>query len=133
MLLSYPAVLDRALDGSVSVVFPDLPGCVSAGQDETSAIINAHEALALHLTGMVEDGDPLPPPSHVLDRLPAWLHDPAPNARILVTALVPAADASVNLELESDDLARLDAAARSLGTTREAAATLLLRRALTAA
>jgi predicted RNase H-like HicB family nuclease len=126
-------VLDRAADGSVSVVFPDLPGCVSAGEDETRAVINAHEALLLHLTGLVEDGDRLPRPSHILDLLPEWLHDPAPNARILVTALVPSADAAFSVELESEDLERLDATARSLGTTREAAAAMLLHRALTAA
>lgn len=130
MLLSYPAVLDRALDGSVSVVFPDLPGCVSAGEDETRAINNAYEALSLHLTGLIEDGDPLPRPSHVLDLLPAWLHDPTPNGRVLVTVPVPVADALLNLELGSEDLLRLDEAARSLGTTREEAAAVLLRRAL---
>jgi predicted RNase H-like HicB family nuclease len=39
------------------VYFPDLPGCVTAGQSVGEAARNAEAAPALHLTGMVEDGN----------------------------------------------------------------------------
>ncbi len=43
--------------------FPDLPGCVSAGNTIEKAFIMASEGLSLHLFGMQEDGDSIPPPS----------------------------------------------------------------------
>jgi predicted RNase H-like HicB family nuclease len=45
------------------VTFADLPGCVSTGDDLAHALSRAQEALSLHISGMVEDGDPLPRPS----------------------------------------------------------------------
>jgi predicted RNase H-like HicB family nuclease len=41
-----------------SVVFPDLPGCFSAGDDYNAAVRNAHEALVLYAEG--EDELPVP-------------------------------------------------------------------------
>lgn len=60
----YPAIfrhVGRA--GHYSVDFPDLPGCVSAGNTIEEAFIMASEGLSLHLFGMQEDGDSIPPPS----------------------------------------------------------------------
>jgi len=45
--------------------FPDLSGCISAGEstESTQQIISSlQEALALHIDGMKEDGDPIPLP-----------------------------------------------------------------------
>ena len=44
------------------VVFPDFPGCVSMGDDYEDAVRMAHEALAFHIQGMKEDGEPVPEP-----------------------------------------------------------------------
>ena len=52
----YPAVLERAGD-CFSVFFPDLPGCVSAGRDESEAYRNAEEALAAHIELTVRHGE----------------------------------------------------------------------------
>lgn len=57
----YPVVFHYAEDG-VSVEFPDLPGCLSCGDTE-EALAMAREALALHLYGMEQDGDPIPEPT----------------------------------------------------------------------
>lgn len=46
----------------IGVVFPDFPGCISVGDDYEDAVRMAHEALALHIHGMKEDGDPIPEP-----------------------------------------------------------------------
>ncbi|MSO77819.1 MAG: hypothetical protein EXQ87_13075, partial [Alphaproteobacteria bacterium] len=61
----YPAIVERALSGGYGVFFPDLPGCVSAGANEQEAAEGAEEALALHLAGLIEDGDPLPKPTRL--------------------------------------------------------------------
>ena len=64
------------VEGNYGVVFPDFMGCVSAGEtlDEASAM--AHEALQLHVEGMVEDGEALPSPTDPsLDEVAASLDD----------------------------------------------------------
>ena len=43
-----------------SVSFPDLPGCISAGDTEQDALDNAVEAMAFHLDGLREDGASIP-------------------------------------------------------------------------
>ena len=57
---TYIAVVEEAPEGGYGVSFPDLPGCVSAGDDLDEACTNAVEALSLHLDGMLEDGGDLP-------------------------------------------------------------------------
>jgi len=55
--------LDKEVpDGVLGVVFPDFPGCISCGDDYDEAFLNAHEALALHTDGMLEDGLEIPAP-----------------------------------------------------------------------
>lgn len=39
---------------------PDLPGCVATGKDFEETRNNIREAIAFHLEGMIEDGDPIP-------------------------------------------------------------------------
>lgn len=51
--------------GGISITFPDLPGCVSHGDNETEAIRNAQQCLALHLCGMEEDGEKIPKPTPI--------------------------------------------------------------------
>lgn len=113
----YPAVLERVSDG-FSVFFPDLPGCVSAGDTAEHAAANAEAALALHLAGMAEDGDSLPDPTP-LEELSA---DPEVEefARILVRADIPGRVMRVNITMDEGLLAAADAAARRHGQSRSA-------------
>lgn len=60
--LTYLAVLEPSSDG-YGVYFPDLPGCISFGENVLDAQKNAQEALELHIYGMEKDRDPLPAPS----------------------------------------------------------------------
>jgi len=62
--LTYLAVFEPTKTG-YSVYFPDLPGCVSYGEDFEEARKQAAEALGLHLYGMEKDGDEIPVPSKV--------------------------------------------------------------------
>lgn len=80
----YPAILEGDADTGFGVYFPDLPGCVTAGDSATEAAINAAEALALHLEGLIAEGLLLPPPSDL-----AVIRAEAGSveaARLLVTA-----------------------------------------------
>lgn len=74
----YPAIFDPNENGGYTVTFPDLPGCVTEGDDLDDALRMAAEAMALHLYGMERDGDAIPEPSKPVDvELP---EDAAPGA-----------------------------------------------------
>ncbi len=55
-----------------SVVFPDFPGCVSAGDDFNDAVRMAHEALALHISEMKADGEKIPEPRTLEEIKNTW-------------------------------------------------------------
>ena len=60
--LTYFAVFEPTETG-YSVYFPDLPGCVSYGENFEEAQKQAVETLSLHIYGMEKDGDEIPVPS----------------------------------------------------------------------
>ena len=66
MVYVYPAVFTQ-YDSDVGIYFPDLDGCISQGDNYLDAFKNAYEGLALHLYGMIEDGEDLPAPSRLED------------------------------------------------------------------
>lgn len=69
----YVALIHKDAGTSYGVSFPDLPGCISAGDTMREALTNAAEALAGHLALMRADGDRIPDP-----RSEAAIHgDPA--------------------------------------------------------
>ncbi len=57
----YIALVHKDRDTSYGVSFPDVPGCISAGDTFEEAIANAAEALAGHFATMRADGDRIPP------------------------------------------------------------------------
>jgi predicted RNase H-like HicB family nuclease len=56
----YIALVHKDKDTSYGVSFPDVQGCISAGDTFEEAIENASVALAGHLAVMEADGDPIP-------------------------------------------------------------------------
>lgn len=58
--LFYPAVFHRAEEGGFWVIFPDIPECMTQGDDMQQAYEMATEALGLSLTTMEEAGEGLP-------------------------------------------------------------------------
>jgi predicted RNase H-like HicB family nuclease len=56
----YIALVHKDKDTSYGVSFPDVPGCISAGDTFEEAIDNASQALAGHFAIMEADGDPIP-------------------------------------------------------------------------
>ena len=65
----YPAVFtfyDEGQSPAIGITFPDLPGCVSCGENPTDALRMAKDALGLHLLGMEEDNEDIPSPSDIL-------------------------------------------------------------------
>ncbi len=64
-MLVYPIAIYKDEDSDYGVVVPDLPGCVSAGDSITDAIVEAHDAIYTHLQGMAMDGEIFPEASAV--------------------------------------------------------------------
>lgn len=68
--MKYVAIYAKTATGYSGYV-PDLAGCVAAGDtlDETDALMR--QAIAMHLAGMREDGDEIPPPTTVANYISA--------------------------------------------------------------
>jgi len=101
----YPAIIERDEHG-FGVFFPDLPGCVSAGDTMQEAAEGAEEALSGHLAVSAEHGDAIPDPTP-LDLVAV---DPDINevGRILVRGERPGKSVRVQITLEEGLLARID-------------------------
>lgn len=52
-------VIEKA-DGNYSAYSPDLPGCVATGKTRDETAQNMHEAIEMHVRGMLEDHLPVP-------------------------------------------------------------------------
>jgi len=116
-MTDYIALIHKDADSEFGVSFPDLPGCVSVGATMQEARANAEEALALHVEGMIEDGEPVPAPSS-LDQIMA---DPVNrDGAVIVVPLKNAAPRTVrvNITLPETTLRDIDAYAEAHGFTR---------------
>lgn len=125
----YPAVVDKDPDSDYGVVFPDFPGCVSAGSTLDAAVMGAHEALAGHVALMVADGDDLPDPTPL--EVAAARRDASTVAITLVPVILPGKAQRVNITMDEALLDEIDQIAdnRSRFLAEAARAELARRRA----
>jgi len=52
-------VIEKA-NGNFSAYSPDLPGCVATGKTREQASRNMHEAIEMHVQGLLQDKLPVP-------------------------------------------------------------------------
>ncbi|HUV91353.1 MAG TPA: type II toxin-antitoxin system HicB family antitoxin [Anaerolineae bacterium] len=52
-------VIERA-NGNYAAYAPDLPGCVATGKTVEETKRNVHEAIKMHVRGLLEDNLPVP-------------------------------------------------------------------------
>ncbi len=78
-MAGYIALVHKDEGTSYGVSFPDVLGCISAGDTFEEAVANAAEALDGHLALMRADGDAVPAPRSFeeLKRDPIFLSDAA--------------------------------------------------------
>ena len=93
--MDYLAYLHKDRNSDFGVSFPDFPGCITAGRTLEEARGMAAEALALHIAGMVEDGETIPEPS----TLDALAEDPAMKHAVAFL---------VHVELEAERTVRIN-------------------------
>ena len=53
-------VVFEKTNGNYSAYSPDLPGCVATGATREEAERNMHEAVEMHVRGLLEDNLPIP-------------------------------------------------------------------------
>jgi hypothetical protein len=94
-----------------------LPGVVTAGTTLDQARDMAEEALALHLQGLIEDGETIPGPSS----LEEIMSDPENRSGVAILVPVksdPPKSVRVNVTLPEDILEQIDSYAEAHGFTR---------------
>jgi predicted RNase H-like HicB family nuclease len=113
----YIGLIHKEAESDCGVVFPDFPGCVTAGTDLDDARTMAEEALCLHIEGMIEDGEAIPAPSS----LEQVMSDPDHRTGVVILVGVKTQTPKavrVNVTLPQDVLDRIDRYAESHGYTR---------------
>lgn len=126
-IIHFPAIVEGGDKPGFGVFFPDLPGCVSAGETVQAAATNAEIALGLHLAGMIEDGETIPDPTP-LDLIAAD-RDVKEVARVLVRGEIAERAVRVNVTLNALVLALLDALAAKQSLDRSSMIAALVREA----
>jgi predicted RNase H-like HicB family nuclease len=120
----YIGLIHQDADSDYGVSFPDFPGVVTAGTSLDDAQAMAEEALALHVDGLVEDGEALPEPSS----LDAVMELPDSKGGVAIRVAVKRQHP--NVTLPEDILERIDKSATSRGLTRSAFLTRAAKREL---
>lgn len=59
MKYRFLVVIEKA-NGNYSAYSPDLPGCIATGKTQEETARNMHEAIEMHVQGMLEDDLPIP-------------------------------------------------------------------------
>ena len=68
--MKYAVVIEKG-PNSYGAHVPDLPGCIAVAEtlDELDELI--HEAIEIHLKGIIEDGLPIPEPTTICEYVEA--------------------------------------------------------------
>ncbi|MDN3452984.1 MULTISPECIES: type II toxin-antitoxin system HicB family antitoxin [unclassified Psychrobacter] len=63
--MQYPIAITPGDENTAyCIIIPDIVGCYSASDEPVDILENAKEAIILHLRGLMEDGEPIPMPTH---------------------------------------------------------------------
>jgi predicted RNase H-like HicB family nuclease len=65
MAYVYPAVFHLNEDGSHTIIYPDLPGCISEGKTLSEAMYMAQSALAQWIRYLEDEGEEIPKASSI--------------------------------------------------------------------
>jgi predicted RNase H-like HicB family nuclease len=68
--MRYAMIIETG-ERNYSAYLPDLPGCVATGKTIEEVRQRMREAVDLHLTGLREDGLPIPEPTTLADYVEA--------------------------------------------------------------
>lgn len=66
--MRYAIVVEKT-NHNYSAYVPDLPGCVATGFTLEETEREIREAIEFHIEGMIEDDQPVPPPTSIVEYL----------------------------------------------------------------
>jgi predicted RNase H-like HicB family nuclease len=107
MQTSYPAFLIGE-DGRYTVVFPDLPGCLTYADSPSDAFIAAQGALNAHLLAMKKSDMIVPLPSDLLSVRPDDEDAPKVVSTLLIPATIPGKTVRTNITIDEGLLVLVD-------------------------
>jgi predicted RNase H-like HicB family nuclease len=105
---TYVGVVERREHG-FGVFFPDVPGCVSAGDSLFHAMENGEQALAAHIELLAQEGDEIPEPSSDV----AVDDDIDVASYFLAHVELPGKTVRLNVTMDEGLVARIDRVARN--------------------
>ncbi len=126
---SYIGLIHKGAEGDFGVTFPDFPSVITAGTTLDDARSAAQEALALHISGLAENGGAIPTPSTLED----VMSDPDNRNGVAILMCIRTEHARairVNVTMPEDVLTQLDRYAAAHGFTRSRLLTQAAKRLL---
>jgi len=117
-MANYIAVVHKDLKSDFGVSFPDFPGCVTAGRSIDEAKDMAHDALSLHIKGMLEEGETIPAPSKLEDIMADPDYSDAVAILVVTVSETKTRSVRVNITVPEDMLRKIDAVAKRRGMSR---------------
>jgi predicted RNase H-like HicB family nuclease len=69
-------IIEKA-EHNYAAYVPDLPGCVTTGKTPDEVRQNIQEAIALHLEGMLRNGETIPSPQTLAEYTDVSIFNPA--------------------------------------------------------
>ena len=117
-MANYIAVVHKDPKSDFGVSFPDFPGCITAGSSIDEAKDMAHDALELHIKGMLEDGENIPAPSNLEDIMADPDYSDAVAILVVTVSEERPRSVRVNITVPEDMLRKIDAIAKKRGMSR---------------
>ena len=117
-MANYIAVVHKDPKTDFGVSFPDFQGCITAGSTIDEAKDMAHDALSLHIKGMLEDGDNIPVPSKLEDIMDDPDYSDAAAILVVSVSEVKSRSVRVNITVPEDILRKIDSVAKKRGMSR---------------
>lgn len=111
----YIALIRKDENSAYGVEFPDFPGCISAGDPLQDTAQSARKALALHVEGLVEDGEFIPEPSQLED-----IDSEGAVATLVPLSETPGRVVRLNITMDETLLKAIDETSRREGMSRSA-------------
>jgi len=117
-MANYIAVVHKEPKSDFGVSFPDFPGCITAGSSIDEAKDMAHDALYLHIKGMLEDGETIPTPLKLEDIMADPDYSEAAAILVVTVSGTKPRSIRVNITVPEDTLHKIDAVAKQRGMSR---------------
>jgi predicted RNase H-like HicB family nuclease len=114
--MHYPAFIEVDKDGSASGWFPDVDGCIFAGDTIEDAIADARSAIDAHFEALAENGAELPAPHPMQEHVAANAKEYVGGQWVLVDIKMDKFDGKaerINITLPHRLLHQIDNAVKS--------------------